>query len=47
MERGGPKDAGGGGMRQHQAMMEKRVDMRQMMMEQMVQHQMMESMPGK
>ena len=48
MAMGGTKDAAAGGMMQHHAMMEKRVDMMQMMMEQMVLHQQMtESMPGK
>ena len=43
MAKGGQKDMAGGDMMQHHAMMEKRMDMMQMM-----QHgQMMESMPAK
>ncbi|MBI5910068.1 MAG: hypothetical protein HY848_08960 [Betaproteobacteria bacterium] len=44
----GHKHAAGGDMMQHHATMEKRMDMMQMMMEQMMQHdQAMESMPAK
>ena len=48
MAMGRQKDMAGGEMMQHQAMMEKRMDMMQMMMEQMLQHdQAMAPMPAK
>ena len=48
MAKDGHKHAAGGDMTQHHAMMEKRMDMMQMMMEQMMQHdQAMGSMPAK
>ena len=48
MAMGRQKDMAGGEMIQHQAMMEKRMDMMQMMMEQMVQHdQAMAPMPAR
>jgi hypothetical protein len=46
--KGGHKHMAGGDMMQHHEMMEKRMDMMQMMMEQMMQHdQAKESMPAK
>ena len=48
MAMGRQKDMAGGEMIQHQAMMEKRMDMMQMMMEQMLQHdQAMAPMPAR
>ena len=48
MDKDGHKHKAGGDMTKHHAMMEKRMDMMQMMMEQMMQHDRMTgSMPAK